>query len=57
VTRPATCASCRFWTHTEGEGWYTIGTCAKGGPTPDDGCSDTHRDEVCERYEGKEQPK
>lgn len=54
MTRPAACASCRFWTHTEGEGWYTIGTCAKGGPTPDDGCSDTHRDEVCERYEGME---
>ena len=43
-----TCASCVFYTAFKGE---VIGTCAKGGPEPELGCSDVGATESCEKWQ------
>ena len=49
-----TCSTCRHFTPAKDASWLAVGTCAKGGPTPEDGCSDVHRDESCEKHERKD---
>lgn len=50
-----TCSSCLFWSAPRGAfeqyAHRTIGTCSKGGPDPDQGCSDTAAGETCEKYQ------
>ena len=49
-----TCATCRHWRCGEREraayGHRAIGTCSKGGPDPDAGCSDTAATETCDQH-------
>lgn len=60
MTTP-TCSTCRHWQHygtrsfsAEGKPLGSVGTCALGGPTPEDGCSDCHAQETCEKHTPKE---
>ena len=53
------CGNCEHWKESRRERWelgvMVIGTCALGGPSPEDGCSDTHREETCLKHKPKEQ--
>ena len=44
----AICANCRHFVQHRGGG---IGTCAMGGPKPEEGCSDVGDSETCEKHE------
>ena len=42
------CATCAHFTRYRDDSG--IGTCAKGGPEPEEGCSDVGVEETCGRY-------
>lgn len=54
-----TCATCVHWSawgFRGPPGRPVVGACALGGPTPEDGCSDCHASESCQRHERKVAP-
>lgn len=49
-----TCSTCIHWRCDErtraAYAHRAVGTCSKGGPEPDSGCSDSGARETCERW-------
>lgn len=48
MTPERTCEFCRHFSAPLSG--VAVGSCAKGGPTPEEGCSDVRYDETCEKW-------